>query len=291
MIYRQLYICDVEPIYLRRLATYLNRHPGFLWKIKTYTKLEICLKERPEILLVSGSAVAEFTKGEVTLDIFEKSGCQVILLEDDMGNPGIVPVIQKYQAAGKLYEDLLEVLAEEVLENTEVIGVYGPANGPEAELFAEKLGKECLENGEVLVVALTEFPVFSSEHVEGNGIGEWFYYQSQQLKRKNRLSEWTYSREDLDYLGGFRTIYDQKEVKLEAWRDFFKEGLRRSRYSTVILVFDRLPEYMELFMWCDSLYVKWGEDGFGDLRKQIFEKMTTYMGINELMNKLKNYDG
>ena len=45
MFYRQLYICDVEKVYLKRLSSYLSRHPGFMWKIKTYTELSQCLGE------------------------------------------------------------------------------------------------------------------------------------------------------------------------------------------------------------------------------------------------------
>lgn len=286
MVYRQLCICDVEPVYLKRLSAYLNRHPGFLWKIRTYTNLDVCLKECPEVLLVSGSALEQCDKD---VNDLKTRGCQMILLDDDKENPGIKPAVQKYQAAGRLYEDLLEILAEEILENTEVVGVYGPSNGPEAEFFAQELGQEYLKHGEVLIIPLTEFPVVLSEDTDGNGIGEWFYYQSQQLMEKNRLSNWTCSEEGVDYLRGFRTVYDRREVTLEDWRKFYGEGLKKSRYSTVILVFDRLPEYMELFMWCDKIYVQWGKDGFGNLRKQIFEKMTTYMGINELINKLEQY--
>lgn len=47
MIGKQLYICDAEPVYLKRLASYLNRHSEFLWRIKTYTRLEDCVRERP----------------------------------------------------------------------------------------------------------------------------------------------------------------------------------------------------------------------------------------------------
>jgi hypothetical protein len=39
-------------------------------------------------------------------------------------------------------------------------------------------------------------------------------------------------------------------------------------------------------MWCDRIYVQWGQDGFGDFRKREFEKMTAYMGMNGLMEKM-----
>ena len=84
----------------------------------------------------------------------------------------------------------------------------------------------------------------------------------------------------------FHTVYDRMEVKLPAWNSFYVNTLRKSRYGTVILVFDRLPEYMELFTWCDRLHVQWGQDGFGDFRKQEFKKMTVYMGMDELMDKM-----
>ena len=284
--YRQLGICDVEAVYLKRLAAYLNRKSEISWRIKTYTELDLCLRERLDVMLVSGAALEKWYMKKNSSMMPEMIGCQIIFLEDGKNNPEKWPVVKKYQAAGKLYEDLLEILAADIVLKTEVIGVYGPANGPGAETLARKIGLEYSDKGEVLIIPLTEYPVLFHEVPDGNGIGEWFYYYSQNGKEKLRLSDWVFTEERLNYLHGFRTIYDQRGLKLSDWKDFFKEGLKKSRYSTVILVFDRIPDYLELFMWCDLLYVQWGQDGYGDLRKQKFEKMTTYMEMNELINKL-----
>lgn len=287
MVYRQLCICDIEQVYLKKLSAYLNRKPGFMWRIKTYTNLEACLKERPEVLLVSGNALFQWSKSENKMIFPEVKGSQIILLEDELGNPEQCTSVKKYQDAGSLYEDLLEILAEEIWMNTEVIGVYGPANGQNAEILARELGKELLKTGDVLIVSLVEFPVYSLTQSDTNGMGEWFYYYSQKMTSKLRLSEWVVTEEGLDFLQGFRTIYDERQIQLDEWHSFFKEGLRKSRYRTAILIFDRMPEYIELFMWCDTIYVQWGEDGYGALRKQKFEKMTAYMEIQELMEKFK----
>ena len=82
MVYGHMCICDVELLYLRRLAAYLRRHPGFLWRIKTYTDLGACLKEMPEVLLVSGQALTEYGSGEGDECLLEIVGCQIILLKD-----------------------------------------------------------------------------------------------------------------------------------------------------------------------------------------------------------------
>jgi hypothetical protein len=286
MIYRQMSICDVEPVYLKRLATYLNRHPGFLWRIKTYTDLKQCLRETPEVLIVSGNALTDFGQGQIDENSIPVRGCQVILLEDEQGSVAQWPAVAKYQSAKRLYEDLLEILGEDVTGKTEIIGIYGPSSGPEAEKMATEIGKEFLSTGEVLLIPLTEFSTFSEGDLDNNGIGEWFYYQLQGQEGGKRMSDWVYSEGDMDYLKGFRTVYDRREVTLEAWRCFWTEALRKSRYGTAILVFDRLPEYIELLMWCDRIYVQWGRDGFGDFRKQQFTKMAAYMGMDELMDKL-----
>ena len=286
MFYRQLYICDVEKVYLKRLSSYLSRHPGFMWKIKTYTELSQCLGERPEILLVSGRALKQMDSEKGTVAVPDIKGCQIILLEDDSGNPGIELSISKYQSAGKLYEDLMEILGENLIQNTEVIGIYGPSSGPEAEIFAENIGREQLNKGEVLIIPLTEFSTFSRDEEDDSSISEWFYYRAQKSDAKKRLRDWTYKSEGLDYLKGFRTVYDRMEIQLEEWSDFFKEGLRKSHYTTIILVFDRLPKYMELFVWCDRIFVQWGEDGYGDLRKKVFLKMVSYMGMTQLLEKI-----
>ena len=282
---KQLCICDVEPVYLKRLAAYLSRKPEIFWKIKTYTELEWCLRERPDVLLISGRALELWCQKKEVDRLPDIVGTQIIFLDDDERNPGQWPVIRKYQAAGLLYEDLLEILSEEILLKTEVIGVYGPSDGPGAEKIAKDLAKSYGENGEVLIITLTEYSIFQEGQSDGNGVGEWIYYYSQEIKEKIRLSDWVFTEGRLNYLHGFRTIYDQRGITLSDWQSFFKEGLLKSRYQTVILVFDRMPEYLELFLWCDLVYVDWGRDGYGDLRKNKFEKMTTYMGTQDLIKK------
>lgn len=287
MVYRQLCICDTETVYLKKLSAYLNRKPGFMWRIKTFTDFEACLKEHSEVLLVSGNALAQWSKTDEKLIFPEIKGTQMILLEDELGNPEKYPAVRKYQDAGQLYEDLLEILAEEIWMNTEVVGVFSPANGSNAELFAREFGKERLKEGEVLIISFVEFPTGYVNNMDGNGIGEWFYYHAQQGIQKLRLSEWVITEDGLDFLQGFRTVYDAKEISLDEWQKFYKDGLRKSRYHTAILVFDRMPEYIELFMWCDIIYAQWGDDGYGALRRQKFEKMTAYMEIPELMEKIR----
>lgn len=282
MIYKQLYICDVEPVYLKRLTSFLNRHPGFLWRIKTYTDPETCFKQNPECLLISGCA---FKASNEWIQLLKMRGCLIILLEDNTEITDFEPRIQKYQSAEKVYEDLLEILSGEKIQHMEVIGIYGPSNGPDAEDYAKKIAKETSKSDEVLIIPMTEYSTFESD--ESNGIGEWFYYHSRHSNEKFRLSDWTYRIQDIDYIHGFRTVYDYKEVTLEEWKSFFEEGLKKSKYTTVIMVYDRLPEYIELFTWCNKIYVRWGDDGFGKLRKQIFEKMTNYMGRNELISKME----
>ena len=282
---KQLCICDVEPTYLKRLTSYLKRKQAFSWKVKTYTELERCIKERPKVLIVSGSALEQWQNKNESAEYPEIFGCQVILLEDEKICLEHWPAVKKYQSAEKVYEDLLEILEEEMLLDTEVIGVYGPSDGPGAEYLAQEIGRKHLEKGDVLIVSLVEYSTVLKNTSDENGIGEWFYYHSQKVKEKTRLSEWTFTEDNLSYLQGFQTIYDQKGISLNDWQDFFKEGLKKSRYHTVILVFDRMPEYLELFMWCDSVYVQWGQDGYGDLRKQKFGKVAEYMGMNRMIKK------
>ena len=108
MMYRRMCICDVEPVYLRKLAAYLNRHPGFLWRIKTAVNLDGCLRDVPEVLIVSGAALTEYGRSGMSEKLLEDAGCQIILLEDDSGCKGGWPAINKYQSAKRFYEDLLE---------------------------------------------------------------------------------------------------------------------------------------------------------------------------------------
>ena len=283
VMYKQLCICDVDPVYLKRLAAYLSRKPEVSWRIKTYTELEICLRERPEILIISGAALSQWQKKKGVTKEPEVLGCKLIFLRDETSFTCQWPSVKKYQAAGKFFEDLLVILAEDMFLETEVVGIYGPSDGPGAEIIAQEIGRKCLEKGEVLIISLVEYSMILKDSSYGNGIGDWFYYYTQQMKEKTRLSAWAYTEDRMNYLHGFRTIYDQRGISLNDWQIFFKEGMRKSPYRTVLLVFDRIPDYLELFLWCDVMYVQWGRDNHGNLRKKQFEEMATYMEMTEMM--------
>lgn len=163
MMYRRMCICDVEPVYLRKLAAYLNRHPGFLWRIKTAVNLDGCLRDVPEVLIVSGAALTEYGRSGMSEKLLEDAGCQIILLEDDSGCKGGWPTINKYQSAKRFYEDLLEILGGEGSGSAEIIGVYGPSSGPEAEQFAVQTAKERKKTGRCCLFPLRNFPHFRQE--------------------------------------------------------------------------------------------------------------------------------
>lgn len=183
----------------------------------------------PEVLIVSGAALTEYDRAGGPEKLLEDAGCRIILLEDDSGYRGSWPRINKYQSAKRFYEDLLEILGGEGSGGAEIIGVYGPSSGPEAETFAVRTAKERTKKGEVLLISFAEFSTFPTGNSEQNGLGEWFYYQMQRQEEGKRISDWVYSEGDMDYLKGFRTVYDRMEVKLPAWNFFYVNTLRKKQ--------------------------------------------------------------
>lgn len=286
MLSRQLYICDIEPVYLKRLAIYLNRHPGFLWRIKTSTSIETCMNEHPDVLLVSGRALEDIPDLECIESYRGFSGCRVILLEDDSKKFEYFPAIQKYQSARKVYESLLELLGEQAKHHTSIIGVYGAESGLEAEYRSIDIAEAEREKGEVLILPFTEYTNLKDDIAEGDGLEEWFYYRSQEQGTPRRISDYVYTVGETDYVRSFRTVYDMKEVSLDLWHCFYEEELKKSRYRTILLIFDHLPEHLELFFWCDEIRVIWGKGSDGKMRKQQFKEMAVYMGMSELMDKI-----
>ena len=280
---RRLYICDTETVYLKRLTLYLNRHSDFLWHIRFSTSLSECLKAGPDALLVSGRILESIEDPEAFWKQTASMSGRVILLKDDSQNNYDGPFIEKYQSAKKVYEALLSLLEDGKTANAEIIGLYGPDIGP-------RLEEECLKvvgqlEG-VLIVSLTEYSTFGKRNREGCGLGEWFYYQEQGREGNGLLNDCIYTEGSMDYVRGFHTVYDMFEIQLESWKQFYDEIRYKSRYKQVYILFDRLPPHLELFLWCDSIRVHWGEDGFGDVRREEFERISDYMGIQGLLNKM-----
>lgn len=236
-------------------------------------------------MLVSGNALKAADKNIESIEQeIKTAGIRLILLEDGEENFAYKPTIKKYQSARKVYRELMEVLDEEGDEYRKLISVYSPASGWEAPY--KHIAEIEAERGDVLIVPLTEFSVQPEAMSDAEGLGEWFYYIKQSEKEFPSVYDYTYEADGMDYIRGFRTVYDMEEVSLEGWRLFFEKGLKGSKYHTIILIFDRLPVSIELFLWCDIFYVYWGKDGYAALRKRAFEKMLQYLDTKELLDKM-----
>ena len=284
MFSKQLCICDVEPVYLKRLLTSLNQHSGFSWRIETISHPKYYPKESHMPLLISGRALElgnYLEHPESVTGVFEG---RVILLQDDLEAISFEPSIKKYQSSRAVYKALRELLEDEKTKKSQVLLVYGAGGGPAAERYGEELAGQACGEGDVLVVPLTEYPVHSDQFSGGGNLSEWFYYLEQNQERKE--CDYTYAEGTLDYARGFRTVYDLSDIKLSEWQYFFEKELRQCRYQTIVIVIDKLPVYPEFFDWVDGIYIQWGRDGYGDMRKEAFKKMLEYMDMSHLSEKI-----
>ena len=244
--------------------------------------MEVCLQARPDAILISGQILDRVEDRESVIQQLHDPIRKVILLDDGTDRETFEAVIEKYQSARKVYEELCYFLGEKKEEWTEIIAVYCPADGTKGEYY-------CINQAEsqsgCLILSLVEYSVFSRNSRTGDGLGELFYYLDQKGSQA-MLGDAVYTEGNTDYMRGFHTIYDMNEIRLEQWKVFYEDILRQSRYKTVYLVFDRLPPYLELFLWCDQIRVQWGEDAVAEVRRKGFVRIAGYMGMEGIVEKI-----
>lgn len=291
MVYRQLCICDDEPVYLNRLAAYLGRSSDFMWQIRTCTQSNACLRAGAEALLISGSVFVSCPK-EMQAGLRSGFGARMILLDDDTDFEGKKEMVSipKYGSAMILRDRLDELLGSRQGRASLVTCMYVAGNGP----LAEKQGMAYLQTtppeDKKLLISLTEYTCYDDPEAALLGLREWFYADETGCRDARDFEAYTLSENGCDVIRGFRSYYDMTEISLVQWQRFFNEALKKGTYRQVCLAFDRLPTYPELFGWCDKLYAFWPDDGYRELKRRQFIKQMNYIDMAQIADRMEEWE-
>lgn len=290
MIYRQLCICDDEPVYLERLASYLGRSTDFMWKIRTCTQSNACLKAGAEALLISGSVYAACTK-DLQTGLRAGFGSKMIVLDDETEFEGKNEMVSipKYGSALFLKERLDELLGSRQGRHTVMTCMYVTGNGPAAEKQGMAYLTSVPPDDKKLLISLTEYSLYDNAGEAVPGLREWFYADETGCSEATRLAAYTRTDNGCDVMRGFRSYYDMMDITLAQWHRFFYETLKKGEYRQICLAFDRLPPYPELFSWFDQLYVVWTDDGFRELKQRQFIQQMNYLDMPQTADRMEEW--
>lgn len=291
MLYRQLCICDDEPVYLNRLAAYLGRSSDFMWQIRTCTQSSACLRAGAEALLISGSAYVSCSK-DIQAGLRAAFGARMILLDDDTEFDGKKELVSipKYGSAMVLRERLDELLGSRQGRQTMVTCMYVPGNGPAAEKNGIRYLMARPEAEKKLLISLTEYTLYGEANETAPGLREWFYADETGCADARDLQAYALSDNGCEVIRGFRSYYDMVEISLAQWQHFFNEALKKGYYRQICLAFDRLPFYPELFGWCDQIYAVWGEDAYAELKQKQFIQEMNYIDMPQIADRVESWN-
>ncbi len=291
MLYRQLCICDDEPVYLDRLAAYLGKCAGFMWKIRTCTQINACLRESAEALLISGSVYAASTT-EMQKGLRAGFGARMILLDDETEFEGKNELVSipKYDSALVLKERLDELLGNRSRRQTLLACMYVPGNGPAAEKNGIAYLQKTSQTEKKLLISMTEYTLFDHTSEAAPGLREWFFAKETGCNDDVDLEAYAKNENGCDVIRGFRSYYDMMEISLAQWQRFFYETLRKNRYRQICLALDRLPPYPELFGWFDRVFVTWLDDGLKELKWKQFVQQMNYLDMPQISDRMEEWE-
>lgn len=292
-IYEVLYICDIDSVYVDRLSGYLNRKTAFTYPVRTFSNVEMlgeCLEKdqkegRQLAILISAELYRQIRAGSRK---FFTGNMRWILLSGDGLEVEGKEQIEKYQAAGRLCGQLLTLLApSEPEERTVITGIYSVSSFKKSRDFVRDY-MNGLNSKRRLCIFLEELTDLDwmAEH---RGMSELFYQLRKGKGIENEdydLPDYIVSQEIADILPGFRTTYDMMDSTCEQWQMFFGQILRRSGYDEVIIIFQRLPVYPEIFQWLDGIVVLAGKDSESKEQERRFHQLTGYLKMEGLQGKV-----
>ena len=262
-------ICDTEAGYACRLMEFLEEKRRLPYEIHAFTSAEkLCAyaeKEELEILLVSEEVGRERICAL-------PARYRIVLTDGETGESEEELRIDRFQQASRILEQMLSYsMGNAVPVRTElpagdrgILGIYAPAGGSEATVFALGLGLALAEEREVLYISLQNYSGLGrlTEQMPTRTLGDLLYYYRRQTEnlaeRAGEIVRWI---DGLAFLPPTDAPTDLQEITGEEWCDLLARLLREAPYERIVLeLSDGVRDLPEVLGICSRIFLATGED-------------------------------
>lgn len=266
-----LAICDTDTDYRNRLVTFFREKKDFPFEVQAFSgadKLSHFLeKQLPELILIHPNEYSD--------ELRENAKCCVIILAEqtEEWQESAVNAVSKYQAAGELYRNIMEVYTESggrfgtsmpMKKRSRYIGFYTPVHRSLQTTMALTVGQLLGEKDRTLYIS---FECFSGlEQMLGRPMGGnlsdlLYFYECDESKLAGRLESMVRKLGTLDILPPPVTHEDLMQIRPEVWKGFLESVSERGRYRYLVLdLSEQVQGLFEILENCDRIFTMVKED-------------------------------
>ena len=283
-----LAVCDSDRVYAEKFMTYANRKRSAPFEVHAFSgakPLASFLRRHPACIVLADAAL-------ITEEILVLAGPNLIVLdggdtpellrEDAEGAAAALPHIAKFQSAPAILREVMRICSDTEMKSTaaalkqtaSLIGVYAPAGGSGASVFAacaaQLLGLSHTtllvsleENAGLSALLKTEFPEDLS-----NGI---YYIRRGDAQFMFRILPLAQRLGSCDFLPPFRSAADLRSVTRREWEILLSALKESAGYEAVVIDFGTLPAAApNLLSLCGRLFIPVRRDVAGAAKLAAF---------------------
>ena len=279
MEHKLLVLCDPEEDYAQHMAEFLCKRKEALWEVLVYTRPEEIEKlgRTIDILLI-----AESVYGGFVADLPVKM--VVLLNESGILRESAILNIDKYQEAGKVYQNLWShYMAEEQAgvpiakegKNARIIGMYSPVKRCLQTTFALTYGQLLAQKHSTLYLSF-EYFAGRQEWTEGveDGLSKLLYFLPQEKNFVAHLKSITRNVGGLDFITPMENGENLLYVNAREWIRLIQAIVDSGEYEFIILdLSDNLQGMFELLRLCCKIYTIVKEDAVAQGKILQYEQM------------------
>lgn len=290
-----LILYDTEEEYAGLMTDFLKSRKDLPWEIRTYTVVELLLKEeKPGQISMLVAAEGAYCDDLQALQPLRT----VILNESGMVKWGQLCQVNKYQQADKVLKELLEIYMEVApgglpqlwcRSNTRFIGMYSPV-------------KRCLQTS----VALTMSQMLAEEHrtlylnfehyagitellpeVQNRDMADLLYFLNvEQGKFRLRMQTIVQKKGKLDYVPPMRSGQNLLTVSAAEWMQFIQKLAELGEYEYVVLdLSDSIQGLFDILRNCHKIFTLTADDRIAKSKLLQYEQLLGLYEYEDVLQK------
>lgn len=289
-----LAVCDKDEAYASKLVNYINLRGGFPFAARYFSSVEkmvnFSVQQKIEVVLVS-EELYKATEEKVQADM-------LILLREQEIQPGTdIQMVWKYQSAGALMKQVLDILSREGgvhshitrKKRLKVVAFYSPVKRVLQTSFALTFGQLLAKRARTLYLNLEACS--GLDRMSGcqftKDLSDLLYYLQ---NGKNGLSYYLHSVvekiNDLELLPPMRCQLDLISITSREWKQLLYEIEVCTEYEYLLLdLSDSIQGLYEIMRNCDRIYTITAEDGFAMAKIDQYERMLKQSRYEDILEK------
>lgn len=292
-----LVLYDTEEEYAQLMTDFLKKHRDLPWAIRTYTSEQELLKEEQgneiTMLVVAESAYAEAIKAL-------QSTCIVVLNESGIVRWHEMHNINKYQRAGQVLKELLEIYVEiadvqlprlQMDCGTRFIGIYSPVRRCMQTGFAITMSRMLAETHRTLYLNFEHYAGLTEllPDRQTRDLADVLYFLTAETdKFRLRLQTMIQHKGALDYIPPMRVGQNLLTITAAEWKLLMHKIGELGEYDYVVLdLSENMQGLFEILRMCTKIFTLTKDDKVSESKLLQYEQVLELYEYRDVLDKSK----